>query len=809
MPSTSSSFIRAAQYLTSLLAGQDEHTELTRAVVNFYESALWAGVCAPDREGSADALRFVSSTGDGSAEAMLEAVGEYVREVLDSGFLDTVPGPGGGAGAVVLLPIAGDRGAEVALVIVHREGVDVSGELLNEYLGIATLAGNMLRRLHLERENASRQQRLEERTAELELLKQSLEDRVARRTNELVDLNADLNAVLDNIADGLLVTDTDGRVVRFNAALLSMLGLQGGDHLVGRPCGELGEEVGALVDHCRADLGAAAHGEISLTANRFGKAVATGVRKGAPGGAGLELSGVVAVIRDTTFEREVDQMKTEFISTVSHELRTPLTSVLGFAKIIQKKLSRVVFPKVDTSEKKVARSVRQIGDNIGIIISEGERLTALINDVLDVAKMEAGKVDWKDEPISIPDLIDRACAATSALFAQQPSLRLVKSVDADIEQLTGDGHRLIQVIINLLSNAVKFTDEGTVECRARRVGPDIVVSVLDSGSGISEKEVGQVFEKFKQVGDVVSGKPKGTGLGLSICRQIVEHHGGRIWVESELGVGSNFSFTLPARAQAQPEAEASQDTEPAAPDEAAPSAARDDSRKTVLVVDDEPAIRAFLRELLTDAGYNVVEAVDGVEAIDKAREARPDLITLDVMMPRMGGYEAAAVLKTDPATETIPLLVLSATESQRRGRQMGVDDYIAKPADPEALLEKVEKLLSQRKSARKILVINEGESAIRTVIDALEAREHTVLMTKDGDEAIQKALDLRPAAIIVETNSAEREAIAERLQTMNGLSHVLFLLYERGAGVTDRVWLHGGAEENQHMIALDGEGARK
>ena len=242
---------------------------------------------------------------------------------------------------------------------------------------------------------------------------------------------------------------------------------------------------------------------------------------------------------------EADAAKSSFLSTVSHELRTPLTSVLGFAKIIKKRLEDRIFPLVPTGDRKIAQTIQQVDDNLKVVVSEGERLTKLIDDVLDLAKIEAGKLEWHMEPVTIGDVIDRATAATSSLF-EQKGLRLVKEVAADLPSITGDRDRLIQVVINLISNAVKFTDAGSITCRAVRRGGDLVVSVIDTGMGIAPADQPKVFERFKQVGDTLTDKPKGTGLGLPICREIVEHHGGRVWVESALGQGSTFSFSLPA-----------------------------------------------------------------------------------------------------------------------------------------------------------------------------------------------------------------------------------------------------------------------
>jgi signal transduction histidine kinase len=232
---------------------------------------------------------------------------------------------------------------------------------------------------------------------------------------------------------------------------------------------------------------------------------------------------------------------------VSHELRTPLTSILGFTKIIQKRLDEVIFPVVTSDDRKVRRAVKQVGSNIDIIVSEGERLTALINDVLDLAKIEAGKIEWDMQPVSVQEVIERSVAATAPLFETKP-LELVVDVEEELPVVIGDHDRLIQVVVNLMSNAVKFTDEGSVTCRARGAGGEIVVSVIDTGIGIDPNDHDKVFERFVQVGDTLTDKPKGTGLGLPICKNIVEYHGGRIWVESELGQGANFSFTLPISA---------------------------------------------------------------------------------------------------------------------------------------------------------------------------------------------------------------------------------------------------------------------
>jgi len=241
--------------------------------------------------------------------------------------------------------------------------------------------------------------------------------------------------------------------------------------------------------------------------------------------------------------KELDRLKTDFLSTVSHELRTPLTSIMGFGKIIKKKLNNVILPAANTEDEKVKNTSSQILGNIDIIIAETERLTAIINDVLDIAKMEAGKIEWKKEMVRVDEVIDIAINATAPLF-EAKKLNLIKDIVSPLPDIIGDKDKLIQVVINLLSNAVKFTEEGSVICRGEIAGDEVIVSVIDTGIGIKEEDCESVFERFKQVGDTLINKPKGTGLGLSICKNIIEHHKGRLWVESQVNKGSKFSFAL-------------------------------------------------------------------------------------------------------------------------------------------------------------------------------------------------------------------------------------------------------------------------
>jgi signal transduction histidine kinase len=244
--------------------------------------------------------------------------------------------------------------------------------------------------------------------------------------------------------------------------------------------------------------------------------------------------------------------KSQFLANVSHELRTPLTSVVGFTKIVRKRLDEVVLPAFvaastaagTPTDPKVERAVRQIGENLAIMAAEGDRLTSMINDVLDLEKIEAGRMEFRREPLDVVEVVDQAAAAVAALF-ETTGLELRREISGPVPAVIGDHHRLVQVVINLLSNAVKFTPSGSVTVRVASSQDEVVVSVTDTGIGISAEDRARVFEVFVQSGDTLTDKPRGTGLGLSISRQIVEQHGGRLWLESGVEVGSTFSFSLP------------------------------------------------------------------------------------------------------------------------------------------------------------------------------------------------------------------------------------------------------------------------
>ncbi|MBM3132817.1 MAG: PAS domain S-box protein, partial [Chloroflexi bacterium] len=443
--------------------------------------------------------------------------------------------------------------------------------------------------------------------------------------------------------------------------------------------------------------------------------------------------------------KELDKMKDNFLSTVSHELRTPLTSIKSFAEIL------LSYDNDRETQKEF----------IGIINEESDRLTRLINDVLDISKIEAGRVQWQPGELNISEIIESAVNATRSLFGQA-HLKVEVDTDPNLPTVWADKDRITQVVTNLISNAIKFTPQGGhVQIEAEGIksetieGFEIVkVSVADTGIGIPPDEQGRIFEKFHQVGDTLKGKPKGTGLGLTICKDIIEHFGGRIWVESELFKGSTFSFTLPVAASesnrpdapgkpAEPEKDGRtrEESKPVAETMQKPvnesEAKKEGAGRTILVVDDEPNIRRFLTHELTQRGYNVIEAANGNEAIRMAREYTPDLITLDVLMPDITGLDVAVILKDAPATRDVPILIISVMEYQDQAFRLGANDYVTKPCNIEDVSRKVKHLI--QRSQGKVLVVDDDRAFVRAIQSELEKKGFLVSGAYDGEQGLEAA----------------------------------------------------------------------
>ena len=241
---------------------------------------------------------------------------------------------------------------------------------------------------------------------------------------------------------------------------------------------------------------------------------------------------------------QASRLKSDFISMVTHELRTPMTSVLGFAQMISKKFQSAIIPRLPSEDPAVSRAVKQVTDNLAVIVHEGRRLSQLISDVLDLSRMESGNMTLNRTQVNLSQALDTAVATVGPLLAEK-NLSFSKREDPELPLVKADEDRIVQVFINLLANAVKFTESGGVTCILWRDEAHIRVSIQDTGPGIPLEDQKDIFSKFKQLGDTLTDRPQGTGLGLAICKEIVEQHHGRIYLESAPGKGSTFVFLLP------------------------------------------------------------------------------------------------------------------------------------------------------------------------------------------------------------------------------------------------------------------------
>lgn len=431
-------------------------------------------------------------------------------------------------------------------------------------------------------------------------------------------------------------------------------------------------------------------------------------------------------LRNREVER-ANRLKSEFLASMSHELRTPLNAIIGFSDLMAEQ----------TAGTLSAKQQRFVGH-----IQQGARhLLALINDILDLSKVEAGRLELNRENVPVGALLSEVLT-TIRPAAQVKGIHVQSSIGPDVAAFA-DRVRLKQILFNLLSNAVKFTPAGGkvwVEAAERR--GRLTMSVSDTGLGIPLDEHEAVFDAFHQVGTTTKGVKEGTGLGLAITKRLVEEHGGRIWVESEPGKGARLSFTV----------QAGRTWETAAREEAGiaePALSRD--RPLILVVDDEAPARELLVSWLEPEGYQTVTASSSAEALGKAAELAPDAITLNMLMPGKSGWDTLYELKKTPVTANIPIIVVTVVDEPKIGLALGAAEYLVKPVDKEVLLETIRRHIGPGSDGPAKVLVVDDEADIRELLkEILETNGYIPVLAASGKEALDTLARISLNAVLLD-----------------------------------------------------------
>jgi signal transduction histidine kinase/DNA-binding response OmpR family regulator len=434
---------------------------------------------------------------------------------------------------------------------------------------------------------------------------------------------------------------------------------------------------------------------------------------------------------------QATQAKSTFLANMSHELRTPLNAIIGFTRLVMRR-------------SKDALPAKQY-ENLEKILVSGEHLLSLINAVLDLSKIEAGRIDVRPVEFKLEPLLD-VCVRTVQPLVKADRVSLVKEVELGLPSVVLDQEKVRQILTNLLANAVKFTETGTIAVRARRAGSELVIAVSDTGIGIPEEALGLIFEEFRQVDNTSTRQYGGTGLGLAISRRLARLMGGDISVQSSLGAGSTFTLRLPMPPATAPDARGRPETimigeGPAlASVQAGEPIQKSSVRPRVLVIDEDAKVIELLRENLTQSGFQITVAPQG-EGIEMARELKPAAVILDIAMPGKDGWRVLHELKADATTRDIPLVLCSAVDQKHLGFWLGAADYLGKPFERDALVAALARASS---GCRRLLVVDDDPNVCDLVRQLLEGESILIDAAMNGREALDAIGLQRPDVILLD-----------------------------------------------------------
>ena len=563
------------------------------------------------------------------------------------------------------------------------------------------------------------------------------ESALREQNQTLAALNHRFEAVLNAANDGIGLLDQDGQFVLLNRRFGELLG--GSEAALPLPerLARLSPRLAALLSGDAEQAHGVAEEIVAVGGpeRRFLQCYIAPV----PGEDGRQPLGRILVLRDVTRERELDTMKTDFVSVVSHELRTPLTSIKGYTDLL---LSGVA------GELSVLQA-----EFLGIVQGSTTRLSSLINDILDISRIESGTLEIRHEPIDYRRIVSDTLRLMKAA-ADEKQISLDAALPETLPAVRGDADKVTQVLANLVSNAIKYTPEdGWVKVSLEVVGEaSVTTCVADSGIGIRPEDQKKLFQKFFRADNTSTREAGGTGLGLVIAKTLIELLGGTIWVESEAGRGSRFFFTLPLF------------PESARLPAPAPVPLPERGLGLVLIVDDDAYVRSLVRHALHRRGYGTLEASGGEEARQKARLHKPDALLLDMMMLQGEGLCALRALKADRATRTIPIVAASVLGDPALGRlALAAFSFLPRPLCGADFLGAVAPLRGSGPGRKNVLAVCADRAAseeFRAAASELSGGEIALRVVETGPEAVAAVITERPALVFLDMGMGDGDLFA-------------------------------------------------
>ncbi|GAB4173377.1 MAG: hypothetical protein Fur005_35210 [Roseiflexaceae bacterium] len=420
--------------------------------------------------------------------------------------------------------------------------------------------------------------------------------------------------------------------------------------------------------------------------------------------------------------QQANQAKSAFLSNMSHELRTPLNAIIGYSEMLR--------------EDAEADGNLTTAADLSKIHSAGRHLLGLINDILDLSKIEAGRMELAPETVQIRSLLDEISELTQPMVEKNHN-RFVIDLSDDAHTIWADPVRLRQILLNLVSNAAKFTEHGTITVNVQRSTndpPTIRFAICDTGIGMSLEQQKRLFQPFVQADASTTRKYGGTGLGLAITRRLAEMMGGSVELQSALGSGSTFTVTLPAHASSMRQR---------------PTSSSEGPPPLVLVIDDDELVRSQIERTLLHDGLRVALAGSGTEGLRLARQLRPDVITLDVMMPDLDGWAVLTAIKDDPALREIPVVMLTLRDEPDTGYALGAAAYLNKPVEHDQLLKALRRLSSERRRSH-ILLVEDDATTRQMMRRMLEKEGWEVREAENGRVGLERVAEEQPALVLLD-----------------------------------------------------------